>query len=146
MPSGGETEIADGGDYKHFLIGLTVVLSPTMRVLPPLLSRLAPSTHLTLHSPSPLVRPLHPSPTAALARPDDFVLYPSFLSEAEQEALVAMGLWKLGKSRGDRRARRRKTLGVGADEHRGAGLQRLFSGQYTFEEVRFLCTHTIHLE
>lgn len=135
-----------GGDYKHFLIGLTVVLSPTMRVLPPLLSRLAPSTRLTLHSPSPLVRPLHPSPTAALAKPDDFVLYPSFLSEAEQEALVAMGLWKLGKSRGDRRARRRNTLGVGADEHRGAGLQRLFSGQYTFEEVRFLCTHTIHLE
>lgn len=135
-----------GGGYKHFLIGLIVLLPPTMRVLPPLLSRLAPSTRLTLHSPSPLVRPLHPSPTAALARPDDFVLYPSFLSEAEQEALVAMGLWKLGKSRGDRRARRRNTLGVGADEHRGAGLQRLFSGQYTFEEVRFLCTHTIHLE
>ncbi|OXG21033.1 hypothetical protein C366_01586 [Cryptococcus neoformans Tu401-1] len=126
-----------GGNYKHFLIGLTVVLSPTMRVLPPLLSRLAPSTRLTLHSPSPLVRPLHPSPTAALARPDDFVLYPSFLSEAEQEALVAMGLWKLGKSRGDRRARRRNTLGVGADEHRGAGLQRLFSGQYTFEEGHY---------
>lgn len=74
------------------------------------------------------------------------MLYPSFLSEAEQEALVAMGLWKLGKSRGDRRARRRNTLGVGAGVGGGAGLQRLFSGQYTFEEVRFLCTHTIHLE
>ncbi|OXG34879.1 hypothetical protein C359_06336 [Cryptococcus neoformans Bt120] len=48
-----------------------------------------------------------------------------------------MGLWKLGKSRGDRRARRRNTLGVGADEHRGAGLQRLFSGQYTFEEGHY---------
>lgn len=111
-----------------------------MRALPPLLSR------LTLHSPSPLVRPLHPSPTAALAKPGDFVLYPSFLSEAEQEALVAMGLWKLGKSRGDRRARRRNTLGVGAGVGGGAGLQRLFGGQYTFEEVRFPCTHTIHLE
>lgn len=55
--------------------------------------------------------------------------------------LVATGLWKLGRSRGGdrRRARRQKGASAGAVSDTGAkGLQRLFTGEYAFEEVRQL--------
>lgn len=103
-----------------------------------------PLPALTLRSPSPLLRPLHP-PAAAPA-PDDFVLYPSFLSEDEQDVLVRMALSKLSRSRAGaaRRARRQRAgAGVAADGS-GNGLQRLFTGEYAFEEVRSIpCTITV---
>lgn len=118
-----------------------------MKPLPRILTRrlaTAPLPALTLRSPSPLLRPLHP-PAAAPA-PDDFVLYPSFLSEDEQDVLVRMALSKLSRSRAGaaRRARRQRAgAGVAADGS-GNGLQRLFTGEYAFEEVRSIpCTITV---
>lgn len=117
-----------------------------LRILKHRLSTTSLPPALTLHSHSPLIRPLHPSsstatPALTLAKPDDFVLYPNFLNEEEQEVLVATGLWKLGRSRGGdrRRARRQKGASAGAVSDTGAkGLQRLFTGEYAFEEVRQL--------
>ncbi|XAO23498.1 hypothetical protein I312_102276 [Cryptococcus bacillisporus CA1280] len=117
-----------------------------LRILKHRLSTTALPPALTLHARSPLIRPLHPSsstatPAPTLAKPDDFVLYPNFLNEEEQEVLVTMGLWKLGRSRGGdrRRARRQRgvSAGAGASDTGASGLQRLFTGEYAFEEGHY---------
>lgn len=69
--------------------------------------------------------------------------------------LVMMGLWKLGRSRGGdrRRARRQRgvSAGAGVSDTGASGLQRLFTGEYAFEEVRHLllahaCMSCVNIE
>ncbi|WVN85576.1 uncharacterized protein L203_100724 [Cryptococcus depauperatus CBS 7841] len=99
------------------------------------------SAPLTLQSLSPFIRSRHPPSSVALVRPDDFIFYPNYLSEEEQEVLIGLGLWKLERSGtvSERRSRRRKKTEEEGEKHREAqsGLQRLFSGNYGFEQGHY---------
>ncbi|TYJ52871.1 hypothetical protein B9479_006506 [Cryptococcus floricola] len=89
---------------------------------------------LSLHSTSPLIRPHHQHHIQCLAKDEDFAIYTDFLNVEEQEALVGMGLAKLGRGR---RRRRGRPIEVGESRQVGDGIQRLFVGEYEFEEGHY---------
>ncbi|WVQ71110.1 hypothetical protein IAR50_000635 [Cryptococcus sp. DSM 104548] len=93
-----------------------------------------PPPPLSLHSTSPLIRPHHQPHVECLAKDEDFAFYPSFLKVEEQEALVGLGLAKLGRGR-----RRRRGRPIKAEESLNVtdGIQKLFVGEYEFEEGHY---------
>lgn len=70
---------------------------------------------------------------------DDFLYFPDFFNEAEQEILLKLALWKLDRVDSSRRRRRRRSSptdeGALAEKD---GLQRMFedTSAYGFEDVR----------
>jgi alkylated DNA repair protein alkB family protein 7 len=99
-----------------------------------------------LSSPSPYIHRYGRTTSSPPTHPQDFVLYPEFLSFEEQRALISLALWKL--DRVDSRKKRRRRRKAGELEVGDAGavasatpheqLQSLFEAEseYGFEEVR----------
>lgn len=95
-----------------------------------------------LTSASPYIRSIGEPSTATLAgKDDDFLYFPDFFDEAEQEILLKLSLWKLDRVDSSRRRRRRRsniTAEGSAATHGGrTGLQTLFedTSAYGFEDV-----------
>jgi hypothetical protein len=104
-------------------------------------SNVAATHHVhRLTSDSPYIRSFGNPDTSNLTKTgDDFLYFPDFFNEAEQEVLLKLALWKLDRVDASRRRRRRrsasKTEGGGTEEKQG--LQGLFEDTpaYGFEDV-----------
>lgn len=71
---------------------------------------------------------------------DDFLYFPNFFNDAEQEILLKLALWKLDRVDSSRRRRRRRTGTTESAEEAATGsnrLQRMFqsASAYGFEDV-----------
>jgi alkylated DNA repair protein alkB family protein 7 len=93
-------------------------------------------TH-TLNTQSALIRPLKSgtrTPPSIVER--DFTIYPNYYALGECRELLQAALWKLDRSDTLLRRKRNKATeeGIGGSDD-VEGLQRLFGGNYGFEEV-----------
>lgn len=95
-----------------------------------------------LTSDSPYIRSFGNPDTSSLDKAgDDFLYFPDFFNEAEQEILLKLALWKLDRVDASRRRRRRRPGLKGEDGQAGSaektGLQRIFddTSAYGFEDV-----------
>jgi alkylated DNA repair protein alkB family protein 7 len=96
------------------------------------------TTPYTLATKTPLIRPLAGSSTdhshEAIQR--DFMFWPTFYTAEEGEEILKMALWKLDRADSTRRRRRKsQTDQMQQDSRQDSGLQKLFHGEYGFEEV-----------
>lgn len=95
-----------------------------------------------LTSDSPYIRSFgHPDASDSTAAGDDFLYFPDFFNEAEQEVLLKLALWKLDRVDASRRRRRRRSSvrseGGESGTEENKGLQRSFedTSAYGFEDV-----------
>jgi alkylated DNA repair protein alkB family protein 7 len=98
-----------------------------------------PIHRLTLDS--PYIRSFgNPDISSLTKTGDDFLYFPDFFNEAEQEILLKLALWKLDRVDASRRRRRRKSAKSAEGQMVTTGLQRLFedTSAYGFEDVSFL--------
>ncbi|KAJ9104456.1 hypothetical protein QFC21_001951 [Naganishia friedmannii] len=119
--------------------GITGFLRPSSNTF----STAVPSRKV-LTSASPYIRPFGDPNDATLAgKKEDFLYFPDFFEEAEQEILLKLALWKLDRVDSSRRRRRRTskatTEGSAGSPDRSIGLQRLFedTSAYGFEDGHF---------
>ncbi|KAI5454304.1 hypothetical protein NCC49_004362 [Naganishia albida] len=97
-----------------------------------------------LTSDSPYIRSFgHPDASDSTAAGDDFLYFPDFFNEAEQEVLLKLALWKLDRVDASRRRRRRRSSvrseGGESGTEENKGLQRSFedTSAYGFEDGHF---------
>jgi alkylated DNA repair protein alkB family protein 7 len=94
-----------------------------------------------LTSEGPYVRAFgNPDAGNLKGKENDFLYFPEFFNDAEQEILLKLALWKLDRVDSSRRRRRRRTGSAVTEEGNAAeknGLQRMFedSSAYGFEDV-----------
>jgi len=119
--------------------GVTGVFQASLKAF----STQASSRHAhRLTSASPYIRSVgEPSTAALVGKEEDFLYFPDFFEEAEQEMLLKLALWKLDRVDSSRRRRRRRknttTEGVADVPSSKTGLQTLFedASAYGFEDV-----------
>lgn len=122
---------------RHTICGLT--RSATVRAFKT--ATISTQAH-RLTSEGPYVRSFgDPDLVNLKGKEDDFLYFPDFFNEAEQEILLKLALWKLDRVDSSRRRRRRRTSSTPATEEGDVaeknGLQRMFedASAYGFEDV-----------